>query len=321
MFTLLMVASVQLNTAESGSRVFDAFSQHYAGQQVFLDSIGLDDPEITEEFNPWFDYEMLVARDFPGADSLSSAFFTAPLRVSAYLLIGGFRALFMGWVGLGFGGLRTIAIPVFIALAVWFFTSGRFRRTAQESDSPLADHQVSRKGMYLTCLGFCATSAAAPLIWSTGRHVIGITVALMIWFTWLVISRASQTVRTKAPVAIMLVATVFLMLTAAYRVSQVHRRPHLHLISQLDAAVGDRPVTLGGRIATSVCGYLPTDGCKVVVNPQEDACAWFDVGAHYIVERLGVIDDAVCGARAAGYQRLTWTDAYDVRQRISSSDD
>jgi hypothetical protein len=312
-----MLLTTQVGVEHSHSRVFVAFSQHYALQQQFLNGFGLSHSEIAEGFQPWFDFSTLIARDFPGADSFSSALQTSPTYAVGYLFLNGLKALFMAWIGLGFGALKTIPIPILITFSALFFSSGRFRNPAR-TDAGTQEGVVDPKALYLTCLGFCALSSSAVLIWSIPRHVIGLTIALVLWLTWTFLNRANESVRTKAPIAIMIVSTMLAIPMAGYRVSQVGQRPNLEVVEKIDATVGDAPVSIAGSLSGSVCAYLETDACHPIHSLRDNPCEWFETGADYLVERLGVLDGTACEEQAKGYERLSWTERYDVRRKRSA---
>jgi len=231
-----------MGTATADKRVWFAFGQHYA-----FAAYERDPGSFRPGFAPGLDYAELMRRDFPGATSVRSAARVAPARFGLHVArdaataVGvAAAALTPERLGRGKGALAVAALALAVA-AAW----ARRRR-------PLP------RGLGWLVLGLAATSSGAILVVPQGRHVLGLSLAML----FVVAAAAWAAAPRTAP---FLAVAGVLTLVSAHTLARTH--PGAQAVRGLVARATARsgPIVVAGAGSSCLCAYL--DACEAHEDP------------------------------------------------------
>jgi hypothetical protein len=260
--------AITLGTATADKRAWFAFGQHYA-----FAAYERDPHSFPPGFAPALDYGELMRRDFPGATSVRGAARVAPVRFGLHVARSGATAVEVAAAALTperLGGWKGAVVVAALALAV---AAGWARRRG-----PLP------RGVGWLALGLAATSSGALLVVPQGRHVVGLSLAML----FLLAAAARAALPRVAPSLV--VASVFTVVTA-YTLARTHPGPQTvrGLVTRAMARPG--PIVVAGAGSSCFCAYLDT--CEAHEDPSaggkgahERDCAAVALAPNYFTSSM-----------------------------------
>jgi hypothetical protein len=290
---LAVLASV-LAARGGANRNWLAFLQHYAvyRQPRLGEALG-------PTFSPWFDFDKLVAIDFPGASSPLGALRAAPTLVLGFMLANVKAAAILAIESMA---ASPQALPLVLAIAGAVVVLTVSSRKRAESVG---------KGMGWFMLAMIATSALAIEVVSNSRHVMGLSIALAFLFGLF----ASQRLAGRRFVGLIPVILAGASLWISYadcskllRYAKVCGYPVSKMVAEIQAASGSRSLKIAGQCNSCLCAYARSS-CTEVGPPQghatESQCALFEAEADFVSLRIDDGAEAAPACGADGYEMLT----------------
>ena len=235
--------AITLGTAAADKRAWFAFGQHYA-----FATYERDPASFRPGFVPGLDYRDLMRRDFPGATSVVSAALVAPVRFGAHVARNAATAVEVAAAALmperlaAWKGALAVAVLALAVAATW----ARRRE-------PLP------RGLGWLVLSLAATSSGAILVVPQGRHVFGLSLAILF-----VLAAAAWAAAPKT--APFLALAGLLTLASAQTLARTHPRPQAVRRLVARAMALPRPIVVAGAGSSCFCAYL--DACDAHEDPS-----------------------------------------------------
>lgn len=282
--TGLWIAGTLFAAREGADRNWFAFAQHYAAYRQ---------PQLTEalgpSFSPWFDFEKVLAIDFPGAHSLLGALYMAPALVLRFMLANAKTAAILALGSM----VASPAAPVVLVIGA---------ALAALAVATRARPAIEWRGLGWFMVAMGATSAMAIEVVSNSRHVIGLSIAL--GFGLGLIACGSLAGRRSGGVVAVAAAVVSLCLAGALSRKEIRYAadlayPAANMMAAVQRASRGRPIKVAGMCNCCVCAYA--SNCLEIGPAQgytaANQCALFEGPADIVVLRIEAGAEAPpCGA-------------------------
>jgi hypothetical protein len=234
--------AITLGSVTAAKRAWFAFGQHYA-----FAAYERDPGSFGPGFAPALDYGELLRSDFPGATSVGSAARVAPARFGLHVARDAATAVEVAAAALmperlgGRNGAFAVAALALAVTAAWARRRGPIPR-----------------GLGWLVLGLAATSSGAVLVVPQGRHVLGLSLAML----FLLAAAAWAAAPRAAP---FLAFAGVITLVSAHALGRIHPGPQAvrGLVARATAA---GPIVVAGAGSSCLCAYL--DACEAHEDPS-----------------------------------------------------
>lgn len=292
--TALAIAGT-IHAAQAGTgRNWLAFGQHYAlYRQSQLSGV------LGSSFSPWFDFEKVLAIDFPGARSPLGALYAAPMLVLRFVLANAKAAAILA---LGSMAASPPEAPVLLAIGAAIGSLAIYARARTKT-------KMEWEGLGWFMLAMGATSAMAVEVVSNSRHVIGLSIAL--GFGLGLIASQSLAGRRSGRVVPVVVAGVSLWLACELSHKEILyaaiiEHPAAKMMAAVQRASRGRPFGVAGMCNLCICAYA--SNCAEIGPAQgytsASQCALFEGPADIVVLRIDAGADAAAPCGATGHRML-----------------